>query len=348
MGTTRIKVIDLSSSQKAVKTSRKHAEKLTGVAKIKETKVSKVSKVPKEEKAITEGTEKETESTESVSPAIGSVPSKPSRSIERGSLSATVPSVIREQSAPKVAKPSLHHKGKKYQQAQKMIDSNKTYAISEALDLLEKSSYTKFDPTVEIHMNVTDKNIRGNVNFPHAVGGKSKDRRFLVFADKDIPGPHWAKQDGVSVVQANEKTITDIETGKLKPGRDFDQVIAHPKFMPQIAKIAKILGPAGMMPNPKNGTITDNPATAIDKSRSAGLEFKTDPTAPIIHTQIGKLSTKPPQLEENLNAIVSAIGLTKIKKAFLTTTMSPSIKVDLASLHPTTILRSKTSLNKMT
>lgn len=315
MGTTRIKVIDLSGQEQQIKTSRKHAEKLSALAKIKEEKKAEGKEEPKQEFAITVGAEKETESAESVPSAIGSVPS-----------------VIAKQSAPKVAKPSLHHRGKKYQEVASLIDRSKVYETSEALDLLAKSSPTKFDPTVEIHLNVTDKNLRGSVNFPHAVGAK-KEKRYLVFTDKNIRGPQTAKPSGVLIIWATDLTIADIETGKLKPNRDFDAVIASPKYMPSLAKIAKILGPAGLMPSPKDGTITQNPQEFIAKNqKEGGVKYQTDPTAPIIHTTLGKLSTKPNQLEENLKALILKIGVNKIKKATISSTMGPGIKIDTTTI----------------
>lgn len=299
MGTTRIKVIDLSGQQQEIKTSRKHAEKLTGAAKLKRDK-----KEPKIEKAITEGTKKATESTELV-PPVSPVPSAPK--------TATQP----------------RHQGKKYQTAAKLLDSSKVYPASEAFALLAKTSYTKFDPTVEIHLNVSDRNLRGSVNFPHSVGPK-RPKRYLVFGDKGL------KQQATSdkrVILGDEKTIEEIAAGKLKPNRDFEAVITSPKYMPSLARVAKILGPAGLMPSPKNGTISQNPQEFIAKDQKVGgVHYQTDPTAPIIHTKIGKLSTKPEALSENLKALIAAIGPTKIKKAVIKTTMSPGIKLNLSSI----------------
>lgn len=352
MGTTRIKVIDLSGEQKEIKTSRKHAEKLSGLGKLKEEKKVKETKVAQEQQ-VPPATE---------APAVESAAAKEQTGTVPVSKTPKPPAVARPPSTHVEgvvgqAKKTTHHKGKKYQQARSLVDRNKTYKISEALDLLAKSSYTKFDPTVEVHMSVTDKNLSGKVNFPHAVGGKIKERRYLIFSDKQslsssrvrlgaglkktitegTEKEQKAQKDKTAktinnIIWANEKTITDIEEGKLKPGRDFDAVIAGPKFMPQLATIAKILGPAGMMPNPKNGTITDNPTDLIEKRKIAGFEYRTDPTAPIIHTQIGKLSFKPIQLEENLKTLVAAIVPTKIRKATIKSTMSPGIKVDINTL----------------
>ena len=234
-----------------------------------------------------------------------------------------------------VARKSKHlrHTGKKYLVATALIDKNKIYPAAEAIDLLYKTSITRFDPTVEVHFNVTDKNVRGSVNFPHAVAVK-KERKILVFSDP--PAGKADKQSSISdkhIIWGNENTIADIESGKLKPNRDFDMVLAQPKFMPALAKIAKILGPAGLMPNPKNNTVVENVVSALEGAASATFEYKTDPSAPIVHTKLGKLSYKPEQLTENLKALVTAIGPAKIKKATLTSTMSPPIKTDITTIN---------------
>lgn len=312
MGTTRIKVIDLSSDQQEIKTSRKHAEKLTGAAKIKEEKKPRETKA-KEPEEIKEQVQKPEEA-EITQTEIATT--KPA-------VSETTPKPPAEKKTAAAAKKPPRHRGKKYQQAAALIDKTKVYPAREALDLLPKISPTSFDPTVEVHLSVNDKNIRGKVNFPHMVGTK-KEKRYLVFSPK--------KTEAKNVTWADEKTIPEIESGKLKPGRDFDTVITTPAYMPQLAKVAKILGPRGMMPNPKNGTITNDPAKILTLSDDTSYEFKTDPTAPIVHTKIGKLSANSAALEENLKALVAAVGPTKIKKALIKSTMSPAIRVDTATL----------------
>ncbi len=316
MGTTRIKVIDLSSDKQEIKTSRKRAEKLTGsprfageagAAKIKEEKVTKEQRITKKpqqptvEKAPAQQTETPAETIKAK--VASSAPTK------------KIPKTIQK-----------HHLGKKYKEAKELIDQNQNYSPKDAIGLLYKTSYTKFDPTVEIHLNVVDKNVKTTVNFPHAVGGKTKEKKFLIFSEKQ------KAIDNQPVLWGNEQTITEIESQKLKPRRDFDVVISSPKFMPTLAKIAKILGPAGLMPNPKNGTVTDDWEKLIGGSKQEGTEFRTDPTAPIIHTKIGKLSDKPENLEENLKALIFAIGPAKIQKAIIKSTMSPAIKLDISAV----------------
>ena len=336
MGTTRIKVIDLSSTEKEIKTSRKHAEKLTGAAKLKEPARNashsdagggkkpkkEVSKGPKGTKTAKDEEEKTiiTESTEIAQTTESKVPSQPSTPSE-----PSKPALPSEPSQPsKSSKPSLHHKGHKYLAAKAKIEKGKQYEAKEAIALLTQTSITKFDPTVELHLTVADKNVKGAVSLPHPPNVKTKEKHFLVFAEK--------KQEvaGVKVIWGDEKTITEIESSQLKPGRDFDAVVSTPKFMPKITKIAKILGPAGLMPNPKNKTVTDDISAAL-KTKDKGFVFRTEAQAPVIHTKLGKLSAQSEELEENLKALILAIGPQKIKKATLYSTMGPGIRLDIAS-----------------
>ncbi len=304
MGTTKVKIIDLSSENQAVKASQKHAQSLSSANKIKAEK-------PKEKD---QGTKKP----ESQIPEE-KVEAQESASEEQ--KAETKPQVKKTKKTKAVQK---HHLGKKYLESLAKVEKDKLYTAAEALELLAKTSYTKFDPSVEIHLGINVKSLRGSVNFPHSVGPQ-KEKKYLVFAEKKAA-------DAKNIIWAGADTIVEIESGKLKPNRDFSAVIASPKFMPTLAKVAKILGPAGMMPNPKNGTITENPTKAIEESTGSGSEYRTDPTAPIIHAKIGKLSGKSEYLKENLRALVLAVGPQKIKKATITSTMSPGIKIDVSTL----------------
>lgn len=286
MGTTRVKLVDLSSNKPEVKTSRKHAAKIK--PQVEKTEVPQTpDTVEKLEKSLTETAPK------------------------------TAPSVKKHNR-------QTHRLSRNYQQASLKIDKAKTYPAEEAIKILKETSFTKFDPTVEVHLNVIEKNLHGQVNFPHSIGPK-KQKRYLVFSNK-------FKSVNENVLAADEESISQIEKGKLKPGRDFDVVIASPAFMPNLIKIAKILGPSGMMPNPKNGTITDNPQGLIESRDSNADEFRSDPTAPIIHAKLGKLSARDNQIKENLKALVVAVDPSKIKKAAISATMSPGINIDILSL----------------
>lgn len=309
MGTTRIKVIDLSSEKQEIKTSRKHAEKLSGLAALKKEKQKPAR--PAEPAATAAGGRATTEITEIKT-----------EDTEKKSVS----SVAARKSAPSRT-PKLHPRGVKYLAVSRLVEKDKAYPAKEAIDLLGKISFTKFDPSVEAHLNVVAKNIQGSINFPHPVA-TPKEKKYLIFTDQK-PAAAIQKQ----IIWGDEKTIADIENGKLKPGKNFDTVLATSKFMPSLAKIAKILGPRQMMPNPKNGTIIDNVEKALEIGSEALYEYKSDPSAPIIHTKIGKLSEKPEYLKENLKALITAIGQAKIKKVVIKSTMSPAIKVDISTLN---------------
>ncbi|MEK7581510.1 MAG: hypothetical protein AAB512_04455 [Patescibacteria group bacterium] len=301
MGTTRVKVIDLSSQDKEIKTARKHAEKLVGInAKVKKEEVPSQEQVPRAETPE-----------------------------EQKDLSGQNQAELKEETPaakpkPTKTKKSTHHKGAKYLAAKALVE-DKNYTLADALDILPKTATTKFDSTVEIHLNVTDKNLKVSLSMPH-LKTEVKQKKVLIFSDKK------KDTDNKGIIWATDKTIADIESGALKATRDFDQVVATPKFMPILAKVAKILGPKGLMPNPKNGTVTETPEKFLDAPPDTKAVIKSDPTAPIIHTKIGKVSQKPDELSQNVKALTSAIGLSKITSAVLTTSMGPSIRLEVPTL----------------
>lgn len=192
-------------------------------------------------------------------------------------------------------------RGKNYQKAKEKIDKNKKYPLEEAVSLLKKIRYARFDESVEVHVNVSEKGLKGEVVFPHGIGKQTK------------------------VVIVNDQVLKEIEKGKI----DFDVLITHPQYMPRLVKFAKILGPKGLMPNPKAGTISENPEMVAKKYQQGSVRFKTEPKFPIIHQVVGKLSFDEKRLTENIKALVSAIGRSKILSLYLKSTMSPSIKVEV-------------------
>lgn len=202
----------------------------------------------------------------------------------------------------KAKKVKVHQRGKAYKAAAMKVDPKKVYPISEAVKLLREVSLTKFDPSVEIHLNTKEKGLRGTVAYPHGTGKE------------------------IRVAIAEESMIADIEAGKI----NFDVLIAHPSLMPKLAKVARILGPKGLMPNPKNGTISPDPEKVAAKFKKGEVQWKTEAEFPIVHQLIGKLSFKDKQLEENYDALVKAIGDAKITNATLKSTMSPGIKVQIS------------------
>jgi len=191
--------------------------------------------------------------------------------------------------------------GKKYHEAKKAVDKNKAYSIKEAISLLKKIKYTKFDESFELHLNVDKVGLKGEVELPYSLGKK------------------------VRVAIVDDQVLSKIEAGKI----DFDVLIAHPSFVPKLVKYAKILGPKGLMPNPKNGTVSPNPKEAAEKFQKGLLHWKTESKFPLIHQMIGKISQKDEELEENIKAFLKAVGLNHIKGAYLKTTMSPSVKIEI-------------------
>ena len=224
--------------------------------------------------------------------------------------------------------------GKKYQEAEKVIDRNRAYSPEEAIGLAKKTSYTKFDETVELHLRMgvdprhADQQVRGVALLPNGLG---KPLRVLVFTQGEA---QKIAQDAGADSVGGDEVIKKIEEGWL----EFDIAVATPDMMPKIGRLGKILGRKGLMPNPKSGTIAqpaDLPRVIAD-ARKGRVEFKLDKTA-IIHTPVGKVSFDDKKLLENLSAIVEAIVKAKpsgakgqyIKTATLTTSMGPGIKLDL-------------------
>lgn len=227
-------------------------------------------------------------------------------------------------------------RGKKYEEIAKLVEPNKTYTPDEAIELAKKTSYVKFDPTVEVHLRMgvdprhADQQVRGVALLPNGLG---KTIRVLVFTQGE--GQKIAEDAGADHVGGDD-LIKRIEGGWL----DFDVALATPDMMGKVGKLGKILGRRGLMPNPKSGTIAqanDLPRVIRD-ARKGRIEFKLDRTA-IIHVPIGKLSFSEEDLKENLAALVDAIVRARpsgakgqyVRSITLTSTMGPGIKLDLAA-----------------
>jgi large subunit ribosomal protein L1 len=226
--------------------------------------------------------------------------------------------------------------GRRYQEAIKLVDKSKAYPPEEAIGLAKEASYAKFDETVELHVKMgvnprsADQQVRGVVLLPNGLGKKT---RVLVFTQGE--GIKLAKEAGVDYAGADE-LIKQIEGGWL----EFDVSIATPDMMPKVAKLGRILGRRGLMPNPKAGTIVppqDLPRV-VNEAHKGRTEFRLDRTA-VIHLPIGKVSFDKDKLLENLAAAMEAIVKVKpsgakgqyIKSASLSTSMGPGFKLDIAS-----------------
>jgi large subunit ribosomal protein L1 len=198
-------------------------------------------------------------------------------------------------------------RSKRYQELIKLIDRTKEYPLSEAVGLIKKTSNIKFDGTVEIHISLNPnllgekKDLRGVVSLPHGTGKK------------------------VRIAVADDKVISDIEAGKI----EFDVLIAHPSMMPKLAKVARVLGPRGLMPNPKTGTVTTDIDKKITDLTNGEITYKTEPNGLFIHQAIGKVSFDEKMLTENILALTEHIGKNRCLKITLTSTMGPGIKLAL-------------------
>ena len=216
------------------------------------------------------------------------------------------------------------------------IDLTKIYEPLEAIKILKKNSYVKFQETLDVAINLgidtkkTDQNIRGMLSLPKGTG---KNIRVAVMAKGDKASE--AKDAGAELV--GDSDLADkISSGKI----DFDLLIATPDMMPSIGKIAKILGPKGLMPNPKLGTVTEDVKTAVTNAKAGQVKFRND-KAGIVHAGIGKLSFNEQDLIENLKAFYSSINKSKpeavkasfIKKITIASTMGVGLEINVASLR---------------
>lgn len=203
-----------------------------------------------------------------------------------------------------------HVFSKKYLENKLMVDKNKVYSLNEGLDMLLGMKKAKFDESVELHLNTTDKGISGNMILPHGTG---KQTRVAILAPmKDAT--------------AADALLAEIAEGTI----NFDILVATPDAMPKLAKVARILGPRGLMPNPKNGTVTTKPEEVANKFAGGQVNFKTEAKFPILHMSVGKISFGKEKLSENIEAAVVAIQAKNIKKATITSTMGAGIRIQLA------------------
>lgn len=228
----------------------------------------------------------------------------------------------------------MKKRGKKYLEAQELVDNKAKYTIDEALDIIEKLPKRNFDESVEIHIKLgvdsrnADQNVRGTLVLPHGTG---KDKTVLVFAKGDKAKE--AEDAGADFVGAEDlvKKIQD------ENWYDFDVVVATPDMMGVVGRIGKELGPKGLMPNPKSGTITMNISDAIKDIKAGKVEYRLDKTN-IMHLALGKVSFGKEKLSENIKALLDAVKKAKpaaakgkyFRSISISTSMGPGIKIDEA------------------
>lgn len=233
-----------------------------------------------------------------------------------------------------VTRPKVERRGKKYQEAAKKIEKDKVYALADALKLVTETSTTKFDASVEVHVRLgvdprqADQNVRATVSLPHGTG---KDVRVAVFAPESEHTK--AKKAGADIV-GDEEFTKQLDKEEL----NFDILVATPQYMPKLGKYARLLGPRGLMPNPKSGTVAADVEKAVTEAKAGKVEYRVDKQA-IVHLSIGKVSFGADKLTENAKSFFDSLHAQKpgslkgiyIKSVNLTTTMGPGIKTDITN-----------------
>lgn len=253
---------------------------------------------------------------------------------------------VNKKTAKSVKAKKVKTRSKKYLEAQKNLEKDSTYPIVEAIEILKKLSYSKFDGSVEAHLNLRvdsakqEQQIRTTTSLPH---GNGKKLRVLVFGAKNNAalkeiGAFVGTDETIEQIQKSKIEFDNSSGTRITKLEEINKIVASPDWMPKLAKVAKVLGPKGLMPNPKSGTVSTEPEkTAAELSRGL-VEIKTE-NSPIIHLAVGKVSFKTKELEENITSLIEAVKNAKpaevkkelIKNIYLTTTMSPSVKLDLTS-----------------
>jgi large subunit ribosomal protein L1 len=231
-----------------------------------------------------------------------------------------------------ITRPRIERRSKKYQEAAKKLDKEKTYSLEEALKLATETSTTSFDSSVEMHVRLgvdprqADQNIRATVSLPNGTG---KDIKVAVFAPESEH--EAAKKAGADII-GDENFTKQLDKELL----DFDVLVATPQYMPKLGKYARLLGPRGLMPNPKSGTVAADVAKAVTEAKAGKVEYRVDKQA-IVHLSVGKVSFGPEKLLQNARTFVDSLNSQKpsslkgvyVKSATVTTTMGPGIKTEI-------------------
>jgi len=235
----------------------------------------------------------------------------------------------------KPTRPRVERQGKKFQDVAKLVEKDKAYSLAEAIELAKKTNPAKFDASVELHIRLSvdprhaDQNLRDNLVLP---AGTGRTVRVAVFADVDDAAA--AKKAGADIA-GNEEFLAQLEKGTL----NFDTLIATPAMMPKLGKYARVLGPRGLMPNPKSGTVTTDVTKAVNEAKAGRVEYRVDSTG-IVHLAVGKVSFSKEDLTKNLQAVFASIRNNKpasvkgsyVKVIHLSTSMGPSIVVATSEL----------------
>ena len=252
--------------------------------------------------------------------------------VERQARKAEAAAAPEKVSGPKpVTRSRLERRGKNYREAYAKVEKGRAYSLKEAVELAIATSPVKFDATLEMHFRLgvdprqADQNIRSTVTLP---AGTGKDIRVAVFAPLDVCKA--AKAAGADIAEDEEFTKR-LEKEQL----DFDVLISTPQYMPKLGKFARLLGPKGLMPNPKAGTVTTDIEKAVKEAKAGKIEYRVDKQA-IVHVGLGKVSFGADKLMENINAFTESLKSQKpasikgqyVKSVYMTTSMGPSILVE--------------------
>lgn len=205
-----------------------------------------------------------------------------------------------EEKAPEIVK-APKARGKKYAGARAQIDKTKTYALAEGIDMLKKIKFTKFDDSLEVHLSLKEITPSIEVQYPHSTGKT------------------------IRVAVLNDEVVAELEKGAI----NFDVLLATPAQMGKITKFARLLGPKGLMPNPKNGTLIADTAKRKAELEGGKITVRGEKKAPLLHTTVGKISMETKDLAENIETLVKAFGVGKVLKLMICTSMSPAIRVQI-------------------
>lgn len=236
----------------------------------------------------------------------------------------------------KPARPRIERRAKGYRKSAEQLEKGKLYTPEQAVELAKKTSHVQFDATVELHVRLAvdpkqaDQNIRDNLVLP---AGSGKKVRIAVLTDDAAS----AKDAGADIAGTDD-LLAKFDKGEL----DFDVLVATPQLMPKLGKYARVLGPKGLMPNPKSGTVTNDVAKAVSEAKAGRVEYRVDSTG-IVHLAIGKVSFEPVKLQKNVQTVLASILANKpqslkgvyVKSVYLTTSMGPSIAIDPSAVGAT-------------
>lgn len=239
--------------------------------------------------------------------------------------------VVTKKGPKPITRSKLERRSKKYKEAQKLVDSEKTYSVKEAVELLPKLSTSKFEGSAELHIKLgvdpkhADQNIRGTVILPNGTG---KTKSVAVFAPADL---HKAAKDAGADIVGEELLLEQLDKELV----NFDVLISTPQLMAKLSKYARLLGPKGLMPNPKTGTVAADVAKAVKEAKAGKVEYRVDKQG-IVHLGVGKLGFDSAKLLENIQVVLKAIKEAKpaavkgdyIQSVTLAPTMGPGVKIE--------------------